>query len=686
MRFKALVGHRFFRPVLGAATTILCGLLLWKAPWGEPWVNASYDYLFPFGSHTVTNDVVLIVMDNAAFAEYHQSRDLPWDREFHAKLLRKLGADDCALVVFDSFFRSPGDVRKDQALVDAMRQVRHMVLMSHQAEVTHPMMDGAYPTPPDEEFLNAAGTNCGVAWLDPDLDRIVRRHWPSPVPGPYASLPWTAARIAGARLDDLEEHPRELWLRYYGRERPWTTMSYRFALGQTTNYFRNRIVFIGTQPATSLAGDEKDEFQTPYWRWTGETTGGVEINATAFLNLMNHDWLERPPRWTEVLILIITGALLGSTLCRTRPLTAGVVGAAVLVVVTVGAVWFSFHTSYWFPWLVIVGGQLPIALLWALLMPAFRRVQETVTDSIVSSRPDGLITETPPKFRAVHELPDTPDYELINPPFGGGAYGNVWLARNAIGQWQALKVIYLKNFDNNSDPYDREFNGISRYKPVSDKHPGLLRIDFVSKKRNSYFYYVMELGDSLEPGWERNPPAYKPRDLISERARAPGKRLPVHECIRIGLELTEALEFLHRQGLTHRDIKPQNIIFVNDRPKLADVGLTAEIRPIDQERTFVGTPGYMPPPPEPPGTPQADIYALGMVLYVMSTGRNTGYFPEISTTLISHPNPVDFLPLNTVILKACHPDCKQRFASAAEMHRALEDARKALDRGSKPGG
>src|SRR5205085_8246530 len=125
-----------------------------------------------------------------------------------------------------------------------------------------------------------------------------------------------------------------------------------------------------------------------------------------------------------------------------------------------------------------------------------------------------------------------------------------------------------------------------------------------------------------------------------------------------GLELTETLEFLHQQGLTHRDIKPQNIIFVSNRPKLADVGLTAEIRPIDKERTFVGTPGYMPPPPEPPGTPQADIYALGMVLYVLSTGRNAAYFPEISTTLVHSPSPADFFPLNNVILKACHPDAK----------------------------
>jgi len=88
---------------------------------------------------------------------------------------------------------------------------------------------------------------------------------------------------------------------------------------------------------------------------------------------------------------------------------------------------------------------------------------------------------------------------------------------------------------------------------------------------------------------------------------------------------------------------------------------------------------YMPPPPERPGTPQADIYALGMVLYVLSTGRSAAYFPEIATTLVEGGDPADFFPLNTVIFKACQPDPAQRYASAAEMHRALQEAQKTLE-------
>ena len=646
--------RRWFKSAVGAGLTALCGLLLWGTPMGQPWVNASYDYLFRFGSRPVTNRVVLIMMDNEAYDEFDQVREQTWDRGLHARLLQKLADDGCALTVFDVFFRKPEDPGKDEAFAAAIRRQRHTVLMAKLAEVNNPTLTGEQPMLPADIFLAAARTNWGLTSLYPDLDSIVRRPWP---PEPYPTLPWTAARLAGARP---EESPREQWLRYYGPNGAWTRLSYRVAMAQPANYFRDRVVFIGSQPRTVTPESEADKFQTPYSRWTGESVGGVDIMITAWLNLMNGECLERPPGWTEALLVALVGALLGGGLCQLRRLTASVCAAGAALALGVGAVWLSYATNYWFPWLVVVGGQVPCALMWALVKPAGLRASSADAARAVAATTGRSI-----------ELPETPDYELVDPPFGHGAYGKVWLARNAVGQWQALKVVYRSNFGENGDPYEREFNGISRYKPVSDKHPGLLRVDFVSKKRSGFFYYVMELGDSLEPGWEQNPPAYKPRDLGSERTRMPGRRLPVRECLRIGLELADALHFLHQQGLTHRDIKPQNIIFVNGHAKLADVGLIADIRPADEERTFVGTPGYMPPPPERPGTPQADIYALGMVLYVLSTGRHSAFFPEISTTLVEDKDPAAFFPLNSVILTACQPDCSQRYASASEMHQAL---------------
>jgi serine/threonine protein kinase len=141
----------------------------------------------------------------------------------------------------------------------------------------------------------------------------------------------------------------------------------------------------------------------------------------------------------------------------------------------------------------------------------------------------------------------------------------------------------------------------------------------------------------------------------------------------LGITLLEALHFLHEQGLVHRDIKPSNIIFVQGRPKLADVGLVREISP---DSTWVGTEFYMPPPPEPPGSKSADLYALGKVLYVISTGHHAKTFPELSTTLVKQ---TDFLRLNEIICKACDPAADRRYQTAAEMLAALREAQSELD-------
>ncbi|PYL36800.1 MAG: hypothetical protein DMF34_12520, partial [Verrucomicrobia bacterium] len=141
-----------------------------------------------------------------------------------------------------------------------------------------------------------------------------------------------------------------------------------------------------------------------------------------------------------------------------------------------------------------------------------------------------------------------------------------------------------------------------------------------------------------------------------------------------GISLTEALDALHTRGLTHRDIKPSNIIFTEGIPKLADIGLVAA----SGQQSFVGTEGYV--PPEGPGTPQADIYSLGKLLYETCTGKDRLDFPEIDSQLSQRPDREQLLQLNNVLVKACANDPKKRYASAAEMHRDL----RALERGERP--
>jgi WD40 repeat protein len=136
--------------------------------------------------------------------------------------------------------------------------------------------------------------------------------------------------------------------------------------------------------------------------------------------------------------------------------------------------------------------------------------------------------------------------------------------------------------------------------------------------------------------------------------------------LKLGLALSQALAELHRAGLVHRDMKPSNIIFVNGVPKLADIGLVADV---NEARSFVGTEGFI--PPEGPGTAQADVYGLGKVLYEASTGKDRHEFPELPTLLDQLPEQDRFLELNEVILHACSPQPSSRYASADDMHADL---------------
>jgi serine/threonine protein kinase len=251
-----------------------------------------------------------------------------------------------------------------------------------------------------------------------------------------------------------------------------------------------------------------------------------------------------------------------------------------------------------------------------------------------------------------------PDYELLR-RIGGGSYGEVWLARSkATGVLRAAKIVWRHTFGDER-PFQREFEGIQRFERISREHPSQLSLFHIGRNEaEGYFYYVMELADDAATAAD-----YVPRTLRADLNKG---RLPAAQALEVGLALTEALGHLHQNGLVHRDVKPSNVIFINGRPKLADIGLVTDA---SDTMSIVGTEGYL--PREGPGTPQADIFALGKVLYEAVTGLDRREFPKLPDDLREWPDRNAVVEINEVVLKACAADSEQRYKSCDELQTEL---------------
>ena len=291
-----------------------------------------------------------------------------------------------------------------------------------------------------------------------------------------------------------------------------------------------------------------------------------------------------------------------------------------------------------------------------------RRSAEAQDAEAVSLSP--ALTEPPPGSEAIPTGLLIPNYQLIR-CVGKGAYGDVWLARNELGAWYAVKIVERKTFTDRT-PFEREYRGILHYTPLSRTHHGLVQILHIGRDNDAgYFYYAMDLADCQERGRQIDPEIYRPRTLASDLDRR--GRLTPPEGLSLALELSEALCYLHSRQLIHRDVKPSNIVFVNGIAKLADVGLVVHVAEAKQDSKNLGTEGFV--PPEGPGTPSADVYSLGRVLCEAVLGYAA---PAEGTAPLSLGDiEPEWQPFREVILKAANDDHTQRHQSMAELQTDL---------------
>jgi CHASE2 domain-containing sensor protein len=658
-----------------AVFTIAIGLVLSTLRIGEGLVHLSYDLPFAFGSVAISDDVVIVRMDEESNVELHQSSG-QWNRKIHAQLVDKLRLDTSTLAVFDVFFADPGNEEDNSALAKAIKAHGKVVVGAElepiaQAALSQPRIIGNSIRPPMKEF-RAAAMAWGITDVLEDTDSAVRRHFPGT--DRYPSLAWVAAVIAGAPItDSVEDRTRERWIRYYGGERPITTLSYDLALDKPAGYFKGKIVFIGGKPRIVSPGESGDLFRTPYTRWTGNLTSGVEIHATILLNLMRGDWLTRLSAAKEFSLLALAGLLFGLGLNLVRPLAGIALALIGILAVTQLALWSFWHSNVWFSWVVIAGVQIPFAWMCSFAGHSLKtsREKDALEKELSTRRYSAELAKLAipePSIKSIRACAVVPDHELLR-CVGKGAFGEVWLARTAIGTYHAVKIVSRGDFSS-ADSYAREFKGIEKYMPISLNHAGLIHILQVGRNdEGGYYYCVMEAGDDEVSGPSINPQTYSPRNLAKD-LRKRGK-LPLEECVSMTLTLTDALEFLHQHQLIHRDIKPSNIIFVNGVPKLADIGLVTEVVTKADAMTQLGTEGYM--APEVTKTAAADVYSLGKVIYEASMGLDLGRFPELPASLLDATNAAPLLRLNAIILKACEENVSKRYRSVSELRADLLD-------------
>ena len=173
-------------------------------------------------------------------------------------------------------------------------------------------------------------------------------------------------------------------------------------------------------------------------------------------------------------------------------------------------------------------------------------------------------------------------------------------------------------------------------------------------------------------------------------------QLPLDEAVRIASQVASALDYVHRQGVVHRDIKPDNIMLHEGSALISDLGIALSATPIGEggaavragrlteQGVCVGTPQYMSPEQalgEAAIDGRSDIYSLGCVLYEMLTGAPPFAGPtcqfSIAKTVMEAPVAPrvfrDTIPHSTeeVVLKALAKLPVDRFRTAGEFSCAL---------------
>lgn len=261
-------------------------------------------------------------------------------------------------------------------------------------------------------------------------------------------------------------------------------------------------------------------------------------------------------------------------------------------------------------------------------------------------------------------------YRVIK-EIGRGGMANVYLAEDTFLDNRQIAIKILRsNFENDSlaiARFQREAYAMSEL-----NHPNIVSISDVGDADDQQ-YIVMEYIDGLTL-----------KQYINEHAP-----LSNEETIRIADEILVAMDLAHRSGIIHRDLKPQNILITKDgTAKVTDFGIAKAVSEtsLTQTNSMFGSVHYLSPEQArgSNATPQSDIYAIGIIVYEMLTGQipfdgdsavtiALKHFQENLPSII-HQNKNVPQALENVVIKATAKKLSDRYATAADMRRDLDEA------------
>jgi CHASE2 domain-containing sensor protein/tRNA A-37 threonylcarbamoyl transferase component Bud32 len=660
-------------------------------PWPRAWIGGLIHRLTEAGSRTIGIDISFLPSQS-------QTKPVAPDEEL-TSLLKWLDLDSNQKSLYSN----------DQLLALAIKKAGNVVLpfyfefkgasgkgsptmpesLSHSAYLLFddpgrlpslPLLRGSTvftPTPLLAEaasamgFVNAYLARDGILRNDPVIIAFRDQYFPSlgiQLARLYLGLSWAEVKVNSGESIVLGSHVVPIddrgfvGINYSGGRESYPYLSYRNVMEGKIEpeLLRDKIVLVGV-----VAAGLHDLWPTPF----GPGYGGVEKHATVVANILDDRFIVHSDfaGIGEVAFMLLCALALVAAAGSRRFWLLWLSCLLLLVLLVAGSYWgFAAHNLWFkplFPALLILSLSLVLQMV---RLSSVAAAPETVKETLLQPMETmgGETSEVPTEGEAVGRY-------QIESELGHGAMGVVYKAVDPkIGRSVAIKTIRLDQTLGAKQLADLKERSLREAQIAGQlSHPGIVTIYDVVEK-GGYLYIAMEFIEGQELShFCTEQTLLKPRQVTT---------IIGHIC--------HALDYAHKAGVVHRDIKPGNIMLPKDgRPKIMDFGITKMVTSdATQTAAIIGTPSYMSPEQidleKVDG--RSDLFSVGAMFYELLCGQRPFTGANITAILkkITTEDPPPLHEINSqihpkleaVVSRLLAKDPKDRFQSGAEVVSVLK--------------